>query len=529
MPMSPVSRGRKGKKTRRNRDLALVKGMPEACDCPACSGEDVDPTEMLDELLRNVETVTAGDDAFDAELAGALFVAVMMGDGADMMPIVVEDVLPQIEAKRNSAALSVLLAIASVASEVEKPLATAASAAADRLVAAGVPRPAWADQLAEPVRVGDCLRLYDTEETTSVLVVPFRRGEHGCAFLIMIHEMDYGGADILLLDEEYVAEALDDLRAGARGDGLDMRTQTLKPAELRWYAEQALDALAADETGWLAEPAWSMSEEDDDEGPPRAALAVLLRHRLADLPKPRKPAGARPYLDLVNAPTPTALTALAKLLLRSNVADPFGGLPMARPAPAKLPPKRKKSKGRAPIYQIKVGLRDAKPPIWRRLLIPADVTLDRLHDVLQAAFGWNDSHIHAFDTPYGEFAAQPDEELGHRAEAPVTLEQVAPRANEKIRYTYDFGDNWVHDIVVEKVLDRESTLTYPRCVGGRRATPPDDCGGIWGYQELIEIIGDPRHPEHQERLWWLGLDDPRQFDPAAFDMEEVNELLLDLR
>src|SRR5205823_6181056 len=190
--------------------------------------------------------------------------------------------------------------------------------------------------------------------------------------------------------------------------------------------------------------------------------------------------------------------------------------------------KRKKSAGPAPIYQVKVGLQGARPPIWRRLLVPADVSLAGLHDVIQVAFGWHGGHLHVFETPYGEFG-RADRELGHRAEAPVTLEQVAPQAGDKIRYTYDFGDDWVHEIVVEKVLDRDPALTYPQCTGGRRAAPPDDCGGIWGYEELVEALADLHHPEHEERMEWLGLHDANQFDPAAFDLDDVNRALANLR
>ena len=104
-----------------------------------------------------------------------------------------------------------------------------------------------------------------------------------------------------------------------------------------------------------------------------------------------------------------------------------------------------------------------------------------------------------FETPYGEFGVA-NAELGQRAEAPVTLEQVAPDVRSKIRYTYDFGDDWEHEILVEKVLDRDETTRYPRCTGGRRAAPPEDCGGVWGYAELAEVLADPAHPEHQDRL-----------------------------
>ena len=134
----------------------------------------------------------------------------------------------------------------------------------------------------------------------------------------------------------------------------------------------------------------------------------------------------------------------------------------------------------------------------------------------QSTFRWDDSHLHVFETPYGSFGTA-DTDLGYRAETSVTLEQVAPAVNSKLRYTYDFGDDWDHDIRVEKVLDHDETAGYPRCTGGRRAAPPDDCGGIWGYAELVEVLQDPADQEHDDRLEWLGLDDAAEFDPDRFD------------
>jgi hypothetical protein len=188
---------------------------------------------------------------------------------------------------------------------------------------------------------------------------------------------------------------------------------------------------------------------------------------------------------------------------------------------AKLPPKpkRKKTDGPAPIYRIKVSLQGAKPPIWRRLELPADTTLARLHRIIQVAFGWDDSHLHVFQTAYGEFGADA------RSEAPVTLEQVA---GERFTYLYDFGDSWLHEIVLEDTPDREQ-VTYPRCTGGRRAAPWEDSGGVWGYEELISVLADPAHPEHQERLEWLGLDSADDFQPARFDEAAINEALARLK
>lgn len=148
--------------------------------------------------------------------------------------------------------------------------------------------------------------------------------------------------------------------------------------------------------------------------------------------------------------------------------------------------------------------------------------------MIQAAFGWYDGHLHVFETPYGEFGA-PDSELGHRSEKPVTLEQVAPAEGSKFRYVYDFGDDWDHEILVEKLHENQPGTIYPRCTGGKRAAPPEDCGGVWGYQELLATLADPTHPNHKAQLEWLGLDCPDQFNPAEFNKHEVTENLPHLR
>jgi len=243
------------------------------------------------------------------------------------------------------------------------------------------------------------------------------------------------------------------------------------------------------------------------------------------LPTPSKPAAAHGDDDAGRVRL-TALQVLAQLA--GDAGSPFGArTPNAtrgRTAAPALPAKRKKSDRPAPVYQIKVGLRGAKPPIWRRLEVPADISLARLHTVIQIAFGWDDSHLHVFETPYGSFGTA-DADLGHRAETSVTLEQVAPAANSTLRYTYDFGADWDHDILVEKVLDHHEAAGYPRCTGGRRAAPPDDCGGIWGYAELVEVLKDPADQQHNDRLEWLGLDAAAEFDPDRFDAEAVTRAL----
>jgi hypothetical protein len=173
------------------------------------------------------------------------------------------------------------------------------------------------------------------------------------------------------------------------------------------------------------------------------------------------------------------------------------------------------------VYQVKVTLHGTKPPIWRRLRLPAATTLAQLHQVIQVAFGWEDAHLHAFEVG-GRRYSRPDVELWDEAadERKVRLRDLAARPGTRLAYTYDFGDSWEHDVLVEKILPSEG-VPQAVCLTGRRAGPPEDCGGVWGYAELCGILADPDHPEHAERVEWLG----HPYDPAAFDKFAVNASL----
>ena len=174
------------------------------------------------------------------------------------------------------------------------------------------------------------------------------------------------------------------------------------------------------------------------------------------------------------------------------------------------------------VHQLKITLRGVKPPIWRRVVVDGGETLDHLHAVIQAAFGWWDAHLHDFDIGGVRYGI-PDDDDGTpvKDERRVSIDQAIGNSGHKIRYLYDFGDNWEHDIVVEKTMSAGEVTTVPDCVGGRRACPPEDCGGPWGYRELLDILADPTHPEHEERLEWAG----GNIDPAAFDPTEFAENL----
>ena len=172
------------------------------------------------------------------------------------------------------------------------------------------------------------------------------------------------------------------------------------------------------------------------------------------------------------------------------------------------------------VYQLKVTLKNSKPPIWRRIQVNSDINLYRLHQNLQVMMGWTDSHLHQFIV-HGEYYGTPDPDFEVTNETSIKLDRVVSEAGDKFVYEYDFGDSWEHSILVEKILQPETGVNYPICLTGKRACPPEDCGGIWGYGDLLEAIQDPAHPEHEEMLEWLG----GRFDPEEFDVDIVNQRL----
>lgn len=178
------------------------------------------------------------------------------------------------------------------------------------------------------------------------------------------------------------------------------------------------------------------------------------------------------------------------------------------------------------VFQLKVTLLGTMPPIWRRLLVPADLTLAQLHDVLQSAMGWQDCHMHEFSAGHRHFGKpNPEDRLMGMPpvenERTVHLSSVLGRIGAKAVYTYDMGDSWEHGIVLEQPLPADPGTAYPVCTGGERACPPEDCGGIPGFYDLLDALGDPSHEQHEELRDWVGDD----YDPDAFSIEDINQML----
>ena len=176
----------------------------------------------------------------------------------------------------------------------------------------------------------------------------------------------------------------------------------------------------------------------------------------------------------------------------------------------------------AKVHCLKVVLQGTDPPVWRRVLVRSNTTLADLHDILQRVMGWQDCHLHQF-------------RVGNATYGPSRLADLTPRPEDEARarlatvaaigsrlvYDYDFGDGWEHIIDVENMVAADDGEVYPRCLAGERACPPEDCGGVWGYAEMLDTLDSGASHEREELLEWLGDD----FDPDHFDPDAVNATL----
>lgn len=171
------------------------------------------------------------------------------------------------------------------------------------------------------------------------------------------------------------------------------------------------------------------------------------------------------------------------------------------------------------VYQMKITLKGVKPPIWRRIQVKSDITLKVLHRIIQVVMGWSDSHLHEFNI-FGVSYGDPEQEVGSD-EKKVRLNKLHLEEKHKFLYVYDFGDNWEHTILVEKILPMDEEKQYPICLAGKRSGPPEDCGGPWGYMDLIDVLDNPNDPEYEEMIEWIGED----FAPELFDIEKINKRL----
>jgi len=405
-----------------------------------------------------------GCDQVEAEVCGAEFVAELRraSPGEAGVCEVLTDVLEHLIEYESPEALAMARVMAAVGPPEVRAIA---AGTASRMVAAGRKEQPWSADLGRPVP-GPCFGYADIYGHQRSIVVAFSYARKKHAVVVLIDYLLGGGIkDCYLADN--TSKLRDDYRKGDAGP--EVRFSDLD-------AETARD---------------------------------ILEEALSRYPCPVEPEQAQnveSYRDLVRA--------RVELLPRRAAAAEAGtpGARRRRPAVARN------------VHRLKVTLRGTKPPIWRRFEVPSDISLARLHTVIQVGFGWQDCHLWVFETPAGRYGSY-DPDLEIRSAASKKLAAVADWPADKIRYEYDFGDSWEHDVVVEAVQPAEPGVAYPRCTGGRRAGPPEDSGGVRGYYDLLNTLASPLHENHAQTLSWLGIESAAEFDPDRFDLHAANAAL----
>ncbi len=182
-------------------------------------------------------------------------------------------------------------------------------------------------------------------------------------------------------------------------------------------------------------------------------------------------------------------------------------------------------------YQFKIKLEGtSKPPVWRKLLVPQNYSFYQLHMAIQGAFGWENAHLFEFVDGFSDGASiginfddgwdEEEKEDAHE----TRVDEVFRQEKQKLHYNYDFGDDWTHLLILEKITDDK--LIHARCLGGKGACPPEDCGGIWGYYAMVDAINDPKNPEHKDMRDWLGMKKNEDWDVNEFSVEEANQRMI---
>jgi hypothetical protein len=370
----------------------------------------------------------------------------------------------------------------------------AANRAANTLASSGVKDRPWVHSLGMAEFV-DAYGYSDDEGAQQSIALEFRYNKSKHVLVVLIdHDLGGGIKDCFLSDD--TTRLLAEMRIEALRNRLQLVVHSPENAALIVHS-------ALEQAPCPVEP---------DQVEDLSIFLPLLRERLRTMPKPARPV-VLPASPADAWVSPIAVSDFTSSGRRTPPAGHSRGRREAVPV----------------IHRIKVTIAGSKPPIWRRLEVPSAISLVGLHEVLQTAFEWDGDHLWLFEAGADTFGVG---DLGTPSKDArrVTLGQTAPRKGFTMSYVYDFGDDWQHKIQVEDIGAAEPGVTYPRCLTGRRAAPPEDCGGLWGYAELIEILADPAHPEYGNRLEWLGLgpDSADEFDPAEFSVDEVNEMLAQL-
>ena len=467
----------------------------------------LDPADLAGALLADLAEIADQQDPFEFEMMVSSFSGILdMAQAAALTGSLPPDVVPmlvaQFEARRDGLALAVLATLALLA---DGEAGAAAARGAARMWRAGILPPDWFEELDRSLLVEQCLCVRRELDGDLLFLLSFRRAGRAHAFAVVVGDEEHGPAEAIApLPAEVLPEQLEDLVGElVPRDELDSVTvEVLEPVEMRRLLETAVRTRAVQDSRLDLEARFAQWDEAATPNvlgaPPYPTMIAALRNRIDSLP-----------------PVPSALTI--DELWEGEPADglefdfdaAFPELPAAfgagvfvadyghQDAPRRetglqrlgLPPRRGPQDGAAPVYRLRIDLKGAKPPIWRRVEVPGDLTLSALHDVIQTVFEWEGYHLHVFETGFGDFG-DGDVDLGHGLDGDVTVEQILAGPGAKLTYVYDYGDYWEHVVRVERTDPSDAEVHYPRCTGGRRAAPPEDCGGLWEYQESLREHGD---------------------------------------
>ncbi|HET9170449.1 MAG TPA: plasmid pRiA4b ORF-3 family protein [Actinospica sp.] len=478
---------------------------PEPAPRPRALG--LDPADLAGALLADLAEIADQEDPFEFEMMVSSFCGILdMAQAAALVgalpPDVVHTLVAQFEDRRDPLSLAVLASLALLA---DGEAGAAAARGAARLWRAGILPPDWFEELDRALHVEECLCVHRELDGDLLYLLSFRRAGRRHAFAAVVRDEERGPAEAIApLPAEVLPERLADIVSElVPRDELDTVTITrLDPAEARRRLEIAVRSRALHDTRLDLDARFAQWDEAATPSvlgaPPYPTMIAALRNRLDALPFPpgagprddpwadEDPDGFEYDLDLAFPEFPAAFGATVFVADHPHRDAPPPGPGLTRITP---PPRRMPLDGPAPVYRLRIDLKGAKPPIWRRVEIPGDLTLAALHDVIQAVFEWEGYHLHVFETAYGDFG-DGDVDLGHGLDSEVTIEQVLTGAGAKLTYVYDYGDYWEHVVRVERTYQGDPEVPYPRCIGGRRAAPPEDCGGLWEYQESLREHGD---------------------------------------
>jgi Plasmid pRiA4b ORF-3-like protein len=468
---------------------------------------DIQPIDLIAGLYANLaRDVGKVRNPLDAELGVAEWLAMITTMIGTRIPsesqseAIAHFLVALIDEARSAKTTQALALLRALSALPGTPAAEAADTAAAELAAAGVADRPWVTTMTrlEPT---SCLRYGHVDGSQESLILGFRYGKSEHAISVLIdHDLGGGVKDCWLTDEPDVIR--ERILAMGRLDPL------IEVGPVDWVSAERILAEA------LSRPTCA---SDADQISDTQAYLPLLRRRVELL-------RGHPWLPTGLVPRQVAPRATTQDTLFDAPAPEPGPIPGAA---ARTTPKQpiRRSAAAAGALVLKVSLYGARPPIWRRLLVSDTITLERLHTVIQVAFGWTDTHLHLFTVGNEDYG--PNDGWTDAQSERIRLTRIAD-VGDKIDYVYDFGDDWRHTILLEKRLQERGRVA-PRCLTGRRAVPPEDCGGIGGYQELLSMIANP--DADPEMLVWaadaLGTDVPglRHYDPSRFDAEEVSRLL----